>query len=155
MEARRVPQVRFVNLGPGVAVSIRRNRDAGTPPPVFEGGVLDDSRQRTVKIVIPGSARGICFCPPLPRHSVLSVRSLNFPIQTDNPSLRQNRNRRRTHLADHSVLHRSIAVVKRCEINPMPCSKGLHLHNPLRSDEPSSPRERFEPALQSKSYALE
>ena len=54
-----------------------------------------------------------------------------------------------------SVLHWSIGVVKRCEIDPMPCSNCLHLRDPLRSDGPSSLREGFEPALQSKSHAFE
>src|SRR5216683_1823319 len=54
-----------------------------------------------------------------------------------------------------SVLHWSIGVVKRCEIDSMPCSNCLHLLDPLLSDGPSSLREGFEPALQSKSHAFE
>jgi hypothetical protein len=53
------------------------------------------------------------------------------------------------------VLHWSIGVVKRCEIDPVPCSNGFNLLDPLRSDEPSSLREGFEAALQSKSHAFE
>src|SRR5271170_7695486 len=37
----------------------------------------------------------------------------------------------------------------------MPLGNGLDLPNPLGSDEPSSLRERLEPALQSKSHAFE
>src|SRR5215469_9045829 len=48
-----------------------------------------------------------------------------------------------------------IGVVRRCEIDPMPCSNSLNLLDPLRSDEPSSLREGFEPALMSKSHSFE
>src|SRR6267378_3925424 len=58
-------------------------------------------------------------------------------------------------LAMKSVLHWSIGVVKRCEIDSMPCSNCLHLRDPLRSDESSSLREGFEAALESKSHAFE
>jgi hypothetical protein len=51
-----------------------------------------------------------------------------------------------------SVFHGSIGVVKRCEIDLMACRNGLHLLDPLGSDEPSSLRERFEPPLQCKSH---
>ncbi len=54
-----------------------------------------------------------------------------------------------------SVLHWSIGVVKRCEIDPMARSNRLNLFDPLRSDEPSSLRERFKPPLQCKSHAFE
>jgi len=53
------------------------------------------------------------------------------------------------------VLHWSVGVVKRCEIDPMPCSNCLHLLDPLLSDESSALREGLEPALQSKSHAFE
>jgi len=53
------------------------------------------------------------------------------------------------------VLHWSIGVVKRCEIDSMPRGNCLHLLDALLSDESSSPREGFEPALQSKSDAFE
>src|SRR6266849_8158900 len=58
-------------------------------------------------------------------------------------------------LAMKSVFHWSIGVAKRCEIDPMPCGNCFHLLDPLRSDGPSSLREGFEPALQSKSHAFE
>ena len=54
-----------------------------------------------------------------------------------------------------SVLHWSIGVVKRCEIDPMPCSNCLNLLDPLLSDGSSSLREGFEAALQSQSHAFE
>ena len=54
-----------------------------------------------------------------------------------------------------SALDWSIGVVKRCEIDPMPCSNGFDLLDPLLSDGPSSLRERFESALKSKSHAFE
>src|ERR1700675_4711213 len=54
-----------------------------------------------------------------------------------------------------SVLQWSVGIVKRCEIDPVPCRNGLHLLDPLRSDEPSSLRERLEPVVQSKSHAFE
>src|SRR5713226_706490 len=46
------------------------------------------------------------------------------------------------------------AFVKRCEIDPMPCSNCLNLVDPLLSDESSSLRERLEPVFQSKSHAF-
>src|ERR1700722_14446788 len=52
-------------------------------------------------------------------------------------------------------LHRSIGIVERCEIDSVPSSNCLHLLNPLRSNESSSLRERFKPAVQSKSHAFE
>jgi hypothetical protein len=57
-------------------------------------------------------------------------------------------------LARKSVLHWSIGVVKRCEIDAVPCSNCLYLVDPLRSDEASSLREGLEPALQSESHAF-
>jgi hypothetical protein len=48
----------------------------------------------------------------------------------------------------------SIGVVKRREIDPMPFGDCLNLLYSLRSDEPFSLRERFEPALQSESHAF-
>ena len=54
-----------------------------------------------------------------------------------------------------SAFHRPIGVVKWREIDSMPCGNYLHLLDPLRSDEPSSLGEGFEPALQSKSHAFE
>jgi hypothetical protein len=53
------------------------------------------------------------------------------------------------------VLHWSTGVVQRCEIDPMPGSDRLDLRDPLRSDESSSLRERFKPALQCKGHAFE
>jgi len=58
-------------------------------------------------------------------------------------------------LAMKSALDWSIGVVKRCEIDPMPCSNGFDLLDPLLSDGPSSLREGFEPALQSERHAFE
>src|SRR6266850_5568158 len=58
-------------------------------------------------------------------------------------------------LAIKSVFDWSIGVVKRCKIDPMACSNCLNLLDPLRSDETSSLREGFEPALQSKGHAFE
>jgi hypothetical protein len=54
-----------------------------------------------------------------------------------------------------SVLQWSVGIVKRCEIDPMPCSNCLNLVDPLLSDESSSLRERLEPVFQSKSHAFE
>jgi len=54
-----------------------------------------------------------------------------------------------------SVLHGSIGVVKRCEMDSMACSNRLDLLDALLSDGPSSLGERFEPALQGKSHAFE
>src|ERR1700680_3337290 len=54
-----------------------------------------------------------------------------------------------------SVLDCSIGVVKRCEIDAVPCSNCVNLLNPVRSDEPSSLGEGFEPAFQSESHAFE
>ncbi len=53
------------------------------------------------------------------------------------------------------VLQLSVGIVKRCEIDPMPCSNCLNLVDPLLSDESSSLRERLEPVFQSKSHAFE
>src|SRR5690242_1762867 len=53
------------------------------------------------------------------------------------------------------LLHWSIGVVKRCEIDSVPCSNCLHLLDALRSDGSSSLREGFKPARQSKSHAFE
>jgi hypothetical protein len=49
----------------------------------------------------------------------------------------------------------SVGVVKRSEIDAMPCRNCLHLLDALRSDEPSSLGKGFEAALQSKSHAFE
>jgi hypothetical protein len=54
-----------------------------------------------------------------------------------------------------SVLQWSVGIVKRCEIDPMPCSNCRNLVDPLLSDESSSLRERIEPVFQSKSHAFE
>src|SRR6476469_6693301 len=48
-----------------------------------------------------------------------------------------------------SVLQWSVGIVKRCEIDPMPCSNCLNLVDPLLSDKSSSLRERLEPVFQS------
>src|SRR5271157_3329465 len=53
------------------------------------------------------------------------------------------------------VLHWSFGVVKRCEINAMPCGDALHLLDPLRSDKPSPLREGFESAFKGQSHAFE
>ena len=54
-----------------------------------------------------------------------------------------------------SVLQWSVGIVKRCEIDPMPCSNCFNLVDALLSDESSSLRERLEPVFQSKSHAFE
>src|SRR5260370_30488722 len=54
-----------------------------------------------------------------------------------------------------SVLQWSFGIVKRCEIDPIPCSNCRNLVDPLLSDESSSLRERLEPVFQSKSHAFE
>ena len=54
-----------------------------------------------------------------------------------------------------AVFQGSVGVVKRSEIDAVLCSNCFHLFDPIRSDEPSSLRERFEAALQSKSHAFE
>src|SRR5579863_2954433 len=51
--------------------------------------------------------------------------------------------------------YRSVGVVERGEIDPMPCCDGLDFVNPLGSDEASSLRKRLEAALQSKSHPFE
>ena len=53
------------------------------------------------------------------------------------------------------VLHWSIGIVERCEIDSMPRGNCFNLLNPLLSDESSSLGEGFEPALQSESHAFE
>ena len=53
------------------------------------------------------------------------------------------------------VLQWSFGVVKRCEIDPMPCGNCLYLLDPFLRDESSSPREGLEPALQCKGHAFE
>ena len=55
----------------------------------------------------------------------------------------------------NSVLDWSVGVVKWSEVDPMPCGNCLNFLDPLLSDETSSLREGFEPALQSKSHAFE
>src|SRR5437016_14465825 len=54
-----------------------------------------------------------------------------------------------------SVLQWSVGIVKRCEIDPMPCGSCLNLVDPLLSDESSSLREMLESVFQSKSHAFE
>lgn len=58
-------------------------------------------------------------------------------------------------LAMKSVPYGSIGVVKRCEVDPVPCSHGLHLFDPLLRDEASALGEGFKPARQSKSHAFQ
>jgi len=53
-----------------------------------------------------------------------------------------------------SVLQGSVGVVKRCEMDPMPCSHCCNLVDSLRSDESSSLREGLEPVFQGKSHAF-
>ena len=55
----------------------------------------------------------------------------------------------------NSVLQWSFGIVKRREIDPVPCSNCLNLVDPLLSDESSSLRERLEAVFQSKSHAFE
>lgn len=54
-----------------------------------------------------------------------------------------------------SVPYGSIGVVKRCEVDAVPCSHGLHLLDALLRDEASALGEGFEPARQSKSHAFQ
>ena len=54
-----------------------------------------------------------------------------------------------------SVRYGSIGVVKRCEVDAVPCSHGLHLLDALLRDEASALGEGFEPARQSKSHAFQ
>src|SRR5580658_6478045 len=49
----------------------------------------------------------------------------------------------------------SVGVVKRSEIDAMPCRNCLHLLDALRSDEPPSLGKSLEAALQSESHAFE
>src|SRR5579872_1620886 len=53
------------------------------------------------------------------------------------------------------VLDWSLSVVKRSEVDAVPCRDCLNLVHPLRSDEASSNRERFEATFQSKSHTFE
>jgi hypothetical protein len=53
------------------------------------------------------------------------------------------------------VLDWSVGVVQRGEIDAVPRGDCFHFSDPLRSDEPSSLRERFEATLQSESHAFE
>src|SRR5215470_18614874 len=56
--------------------------------------------------------------------------------------------------AKPGVLQHSIGVVKGCEVDPMARSNRLNRLDPICCDKPSTLRERFEVALQGKSYAF-
>ncbi len=53
------------------------------------------------------------------------------------------------------ALHRSVAVVERCEMNPVACGNGFNLLDAPWSDEASSLGEGFEAALQREGHAFE
>ena len=95
--------------------------------------------------------------PACPRaQAAVASNPRSDPIQTVRPGPPPTHSSSRPfRLAMKSVLHWSIGVVKRCEIDPMPCSNCLNLLDPLLSDGPSSLREGFEAALQSQSHAFE